>query len=279
MRVRSARKLSVARDGQATIDAFLDATEESAGRPVVFSPRSITTIQARLETLRTTNETAFWNAEMRQEMSDYLTEASAQVAQWDLSKLTFSELADMLAKTYRRAGGSIPKSWDQTEAEDLHELRRRVVEHRYQMELIEPAWPRLRRIWVDEAQRLRTRLGKYQDLAVLIEKTGPHQVLAPWQVETGASHRASANRACPGGAEDGGANFCGAPKGVPPPHRGAVGCAGGRSRELTRQEDRSGGKRIESRAASVTFTPWTPFRLLISTRLRAVLPVSPSARR
>lgn len=175
------RKLSVARDGQATIDAFRDATEESADRPVVFSPRSIATIQARLETLRTRNETAFWNAEMRQDMSDYLTAASAQVAQWDLSKLTFSELADMLAKTYRRARGSIPKSWDETEAEDLHELRRRVVEHRYQMELIEPAWPRLGRIWVDEAQRLRTRLGKYQDLAVLIEKTGPHQVLAPWR--------------------------------------------------------------------------------------------------
>jgi CHAD domain-containing protein len=98
-----------------------------------------------------------------------------------LSKLTFSELADLLAKTYRRARGSIPKSWDATEAEDLHELRRRVVEHRYQMELIEPAWPRLGRIWVDEAQRLRTRLGKYQDLTVLAEKSGPHQVLAPWR--------------------------------------------------------------------------------------------------
>jgi len=176
-----ARKLSVARDAQATIDAFHDATEESESHPAIFSPRSIATIEGRLHALRTTNETTFWNAEMRQEMADYLAIAGEQVAQWDLSKLTFSEFADMLAKTYRRARGSIPKSWDETETEDLHELRRRVVEHRYQMELIEPAWPRLGRVWVDEAQRLRTRLGKYQDLTVLTEKTGPHQVLAPWR--------------------------------------------------------------------------------------------------
>lgn len=176
-----ARKLGGARDAQAAIDAFQDATEESEGHPVVFSPRSAETILGRLEAQRATNETEFWNAQMRQEMSDYLAAAAAQVAQWDLSKLTFPELADMLAKTYRRARGSIPKTWDGTEAEDLHELRRRVVEHRYQMELIEPVWPRLGRIWVDEAQRLRTRLGKYQDLAVLTEKAGPHQVLAPWR--------------------------------------------------------------------------------------------------
>ncbi len=176
-----ARKLGAARDAQATIDAFHDAMEPGPDRPVVFSARSIATIEARLEALRTTNETTFWTAEMRQEMSDYLDAAAAQVAQWDLSKLTFSEFVDMLAKTYRRGRGSIPKSWDGTEGEDLHELRRRVVEHRYQMELIEPVWPRLGRIWVDEAQRLRTRLGKYQDLEVLTQKAGPHEVLAPWR--------------------------------------------------------------------------------------------------
>ncbi|ARQ00757.1 CHAD domain-containing protein [Pseudorhodoplanes sinuspersici] len=176
-----ARKLGGARDAQATIDAFRDAAAERSDHSVPFSSRSIATIEGRLEAQRTSHETEFWNPQIRQEMSDYLAAAAAQVAQWDLNEVTFSDLADMLAKTYRRARGSIPKSWDETEAEDLHELRRRVVEHRYQMELIEPAWPRLGKIWVDEAQRLRTRLGKFQDLAVLTEKTGPHQTLAPWR--------------------------------------------------------------------------------------------------
>ena len=53
----------------------------------------------------------------------------------------------------------------------MHEFRQRVVVHRYQMELVEPAWPRLGKVWVGEAQRLRERLGKHQDLAVLRKLT------------------------------------------------------------------------------------------------------------
>jgi hypothetical protein len=53
--------------------------------------------------------------------------------------------------------------------------------HRYQMELVEPLWPRFGKLWIAEAQRLRERLGSHQDLAVLAALTGPHQVLAPWR--------------------------------------------------------------------------------------------------
>jgi CHAD domain-containing protein len=63
----------------------------------------------------------------------------------------------------------------------LHDLRRRVVEHRHQMDLVEPLWPRLGKVWAEEAQRLRNRLGSCQDLAVLTEFTTAHQPLAPWR--------------------------------------------------------------------------------------------------
>ena len=66
-------------------------------------------------------------------------------------------------------------------AEELHDLRRRVVAHRYQMELVEPLWPKLGRLWVAEAQRLRDRLGAFQDLSMLQGFTAPHQPLAPWR--------------------------------------------------------------------------------------------------
>ena len=52
-------------------------------------------------------------------------------------------------------------------AEELHELRQRVVEHRYQMEIVQALWPRMVKLWVGEAQRLRERLGSHQDLVVL----------------------------------------------------------------------------------------------------------------
>jgi hypothetical protein len=56
-----------------------------------------------------------------------------------------------------------------------------VVEHRYQMELIEPLWPRFGRMWTEEAERLRDRLGHCQDLEVLERLAGPHQPLAHWR--------------------------------------------------------------------------------------------------
>lgn len=179
------RKLTAARDAQSSIDAFQDAVEASLGQDlgqqVALAPRSIVTIQSRLEALRAEGERSIWNDERRREMTEYLIAATFQVTQWSVEAVTFADIADALSATYRRARRSIPKDWEHIEAEELHELRRRVVEHRYQMELIEPAWPRLGRLWVDEAQRLRTRLGKYQDLAVLILKAGPHQPLAPWR--------------------------------------------------------------------------------------------------
>ena len=175
------RKLTAARDAQSAIDAFQDAVEAGLQQPVALSPQSLLTIQSRLEALRTEGERSIWNDEQRREMSEYLADAAVRVADWNFQTVAFDDIADTLSTTYRRARRAIPRSWDEIAAEELHELRRRVVEHRYQMELIEPAWPRLGRLWVDEAQRLRTRLGKYQDLAVLTLKAGPKQPLARWR--------------------------------------------------------------------------------------------------
>ena len=80
-----------------------------------------------------------------------------------------------------RARHLIPEDWRAASAHDLHELRQSVVVHRYQMEIVEPLWPRLGKAWVKEAQRLRTRLGRHQDLIVLARYAEPHQPLARWR--------------------------------------------------------------------------------------------------
>lgn len=175
-----ARKLTSARDSQSAIDAFHDAIDGTLHLPPTLSPGSLVTIHARLEERKHQNQTQIWDEETRQALSDYITAASYQVSHWPLA-ITFADLADRLAMTYKRARKAQPAAWDTAVADDLHELRRRVIEHRYQMELVEPAWPRLGRIWVDEAQRLRNRLGAFQDLAVLMHLTEPHQPLAPWR--------------------------------------------------------------------------------------------------
>ncbi len=178
-----ARRLTIARDAQSAIDALNDAIEASTDLPIALPARSCGTIQTRLNALRAENERSIWTKEIQKDLSDYLDAAASQVSQWDLDALAFSDLADMLTTTYRRARQTIPADWTAAEGEDLHDLRRRVVEHRYQMELIEPIWPRLGRIWVEEAQRLRTRLGKCQDLEMLAGKAGPRQPLARWRAK------------------------------------------------------------------------------------------------
>lgn len=178
---RLARRLTLARDAQSAIEAFHDTMSGTYDLPPTLSPQNLVTIYRRLESLRAEKEAQIWDADTRQQFADYIATASYYVSHWDLHPLVFADLAERLAETYRRSRRALPDDWPAATAEDLHELRRRVVEHRYQMELIEPAWPRLGRIWVDEAQRLRNRLGRYQDLVVLTELTHPHQPLAPWR--------------------------------------------------------------------------------------------------
>ena len=111
----------------------------------------------------------------------YIEFAALSVERWPLAAIGFDAIADELTVTYRRARQLMPDKWLEAEPEDLHELRKRVVEHRHQMELVEPLWPRLAKVWAQEAQRLRERLGSCQDLAVFENLMAPHQVLAPWR--------------------------------------------------------------------------------------------------
>lgn len=70
------------------------------------------------------------------------------------------------------------------DAEDdgaMHELRKRVIVHRYQMELLRPGWPEMVDVWVGELQRLREKLGDYHDLAVLVASLGEMEDAPAWK--------------------------------------------------------------------------------------------------
>ncbi len=172
-----ARRLGAPRDAQSALNALHDALKHDAS----FSQTSMRTLCARLEQARSAAERAVLNADLRTAIQTYLLRAGRAVDRWPVDRIGFDEIAERVAQTYRRARRMRPAEWDGTEAEELHELRRRVIEHRYQMELVEPLWPRLGKLWVEEAQRLRDRLGRYQDLAVLRGMTEPNRLLARWR--------------------------------------------------------------------------------------------------
>jgi CHAD domain-containing protein len=172
-----ARSLSHARDSAAALNAFDDLLKKG----MVLSETSTATIRGRIEALRGSEEQAVLSTALREAILTWLDTAAASVETWPLDPFDFSSIAAQLGRAYRDARRLIPDDWSAADAEDLHTLRQRVVTLRYQMELVEPLWPRFGRMWTEEAERLRARLGQCQDLEVLRQLTGLHQPLAHWR--------------------------------------------------------------------------------------------------
>jgi CHAD domain-containing protein len=172
-----ARSLGRARDGQSALNAF----DDLAKKGMALSERSTATIRERIEAIRGSEEQAILTPELRDKIIAWLDATMGAIEQWPLDPFEFSKIAARLTAGYRSARQRIPADWSQASAEELHEFRQRVVDHRYQMELVEPLWPRHGRMWTDEAERLRDRLGRCQDLEILKGFTGPHQPLAHWR--------------------------------------------------------------------------------------------------
>lgn len=172
-----ARGLAQARDARSVLDALADLTEANPK----LSQRSLEAIRKRVDRLRVTAETAILADKARTRLSAEFAAIEETIAGWALDRLKFDDVADSLTRTYHRARGAVPDDWQTATVEELHDLRKRVVEHRYQMELIEPLWPKLGRVWVGEAQRLRDRLGSHHDLDMLSGLTGPNKPLGMWQ--------------------------------------------------------------------------------------------------
>ncbi len=171
-----ARGLSGARDAQSALDALADLDKHGLS----LSPRSVAGLRMRIEQIRRSAETSL-NADMRLRLASALDRAETTVERWPLHLVTFDNVADQLTRFYREARKLIPEDWTAADAEELHELRKLVVIHRYQMDIVEPLWPRFARMWTGEAQRLRDRLGKHQDMLMLSSLTGPNQPLVRWR--------------------------------------------------------------------------------------------------
>jgi CHAD domain-containing protein len=171
-----ARELGRPRDAQSALNGLDDALKHDSK----FPAQSLQLAREHLEKLRSRAETAMLNKKTRARIRTAIRSASRAVDRWPVGSIGFDDLTDSLTTTYRRARRRIPDDWSKASAEELHELRRRVIEHRYQMELVAPLWPSVGKAWVDEAQRLRDRLGRYQDLVVLTELSGRSRPLSRW---------------------------------------------------------------------------------------------------
>jgi len=171
-----ARALGGARDAQSALDALDDLAGHGD-----LSQRSLVPMRSRIEALRRNAETNTVNGEMRLRLNRALDKATVSIALWPLQSLTFSDVAERLTCGYRAARNALPERFSDADGLELHELRKRIVAHRHQMEIVAPLWRRFGKMWIGEAQRLRDRLGKHQDLLLLTRMTEAGEPLARWQ--------------------------------------------------------------------------------------------------
>jgi len=178
-----ARDLGGARDLQSALEALDDLKEHDLPLP----ERSIKTMRKRINDLRAAGEMSALNPDMRLRIAEALADADVAVSRWPIQHLRFSDVAKELAVSYRASRRAVPESWSHASPEALHEFRKLVVIHRYQMQVVQPLWKRFTKMWIAEAQKLRERLGEHQDLEVLRSFTEPGKPLAYWHARLNPS--------------------------------------------------------------------------------------------
>ena len=168
------RALTGARDAQSALDALAGLRKAEA--PLAAAVNNA--IRQRLIGIRDAAEKKGLTKSMRQRLARYLDSATRAFGRWPIETIAFNAVADAVTRTYRRTRRLLPDDWRDADTEHLHELRRRVVEHRHHLDIIaglrRPAAAR-------EVQSLRNRLGACQDLAMLAELMAPHRPLARWR--------------------------------------------------------------------------------------------------
>jgi CHAD domain-containing protein len=94
---------------------------------------------------------------------------AAMISGWELNEATPDALVASARRTYKSLRRRGAAAFDKRASHELHELRKPLIVHRYQMEALERAWPKLFRAWAGEAQHLRDKLGEHHDLMMLAE--------------------------------------------------------------------------------------------------------------
>jgi len=181
MRVRArdlAREIATARDCQAAQEALADLGDDGVAK---LPAGSRAAISERLDALRADAEAVSLTPDRKARIRQMWADADAAIERWPIERFARTEAARRLTTSYRQVRAAFPEDWAKASPDALHKLRQRVVEYRYQMEIAEPVWPKVMRLVVSEAQRLRDRLGTHHDLAILQHLTGSDQPLARWR--------------------------------------------------------------------------------------------------
>lgn len=175
----SAKDLNAMRDLRACLDALEDASKARNA----LGDRVLTEMRGVIEALLARHGDDPTDALDRQGLVRKVGEWLDTISHWDFGRIAFAQVLDALTRGYRRARRAMPNDWRHADDEALHEFRRRIIDHRYQLEFAGALWPDAAKIEFEKAQHLREILGNHRDLALLSRLTGPHQPLARFRAK------------------------------------------------------------------------------------------------
>ncbi len=93
-----------------------------------------------------------------------LNAIAKRVEAWDLEDVGADDIVEAVARTYRQARRRGRLAFASDDPVELHALRSRVVDLRYQLAALSPAWPAVLNAQAEELNALRDTLGELQRL-------------------------------------------------------------------------------------------------------------------
>ncbi|MBO0662005.1 CHAD domain-containing protein [Jiella sp. MQZ9-1] len=167
-----AKHLSGMRDKAALIEAF-DDLEESFSSPLE-TPSPLASVRRQLTAMRDAETQEGGNlTEAIPPVLTALEQARAKIEAFNIDGGTHSAkkasriLAAGAAKTYGRARKALKRATKTRDADDLHELRKRMKYHWMHLRLLAPAWPEQTKPLIETAKAVSDDLGRDHDFAVL----------------------------------------------------------------------------------------------------------------
>lgn len=168
----AAKRIAQARDIKSMLDAVDDIKGESG-----LSEQILDKVRTALAPSSVSSEPQAFSNSDRAALAQEVKRWLSVIANWSFADIAAPALADALVEGYRRARKSRSQDWKEPEDDELHEFRRRIIDHRYQLELLLPLWPKTNDR-IDEAQKLRDALGMHRDLSLLKSMTGKGKPLS-----------------------------------------------------------------------------------------------------
>ncbi len=98
---------------------------------------------------------------------------------WELTSLRGDDIAEAVSRTYRQGRRRGRAAFASDDPTTLHALRARVVDLRYQLAALSPAWPAALKAQSEELNALRDTLGDFNDFQVLATFATERAALAP----------------------------------------------------------------------------------------------------